>query len=609
MARKNGAKQPALEAAATLPNKLGFDFSSAPRLRKLSTSELRALSRNHKAASNAAVPAKRNGALLYARVSSDESAESNLSIPDQLKKLHKFCDETERHVRHVYKDEGISAYLQVTRPQFEQMIADVRAGKYPDVGSIIVFAMSRFFRRSADFDIIEKKLKLRGVEIISITQTFSNDSGGFISKRITTMFDEYHSIQTSIHVKRTKRELALQGYWPGGVVRHGFKLVNVENGRKRIQVDEIEEAFVRNVFDLAEYGDGRGPMGVKAIVNWTSENGHLTRNGSSFSTNAIHRMLTFEGYKGTYPYGINPSPDAFNAPPEEIIYLQVRPIIEPQRFERLQQLLESKNPRESAAKTLSSPLLLAGVVVCKCGGRLTLRTGTSKTGKIHRYYHCCKHNRLGVRGCSGISVPEALLDDVVMTALTERVLASGHLSDLLQSLFDRHARELEESDAALPALIARQAASDAALKGLYATARAVPEAAEEKNYQEDLSKALREAKLVERALEKANSTRVEQPKVTPERIEAFARKVKDLLHGDNSAVAKQVLQSIVSRVEVTDGAIVIMGENEQLHRLVAEGTGGDGGSDGTPRVRGYVRRWRESGFLSLRRKLPSPFKL
>jgi hypothetical protein len=131
------------------------------------------------------------------------------------------------------------------------------------------------------------------------------------------------------------------------------------------------------------------------------------------------------------------------------------------------------------------------------------------------------------------------------------------------------------------------------LKGLYATARAVPEAAEEKNYQEDLSKALREAKLVERALQKANSTRVEQPKVTPEKIEAFARKVKDLLHGHNSAVAKQVLQSIVSQVEVTDEKVVIMGENEQLRRLVAaEGTGGDGGSDGTPRVRGYVRRWR-----------------
>jgi hypothetical protein len=43
-----------------------------------------------------------------------------------------------------------------------------------------------------------------------------------------------------------------------------------------------------------------------------------------------------------------------------------------------------------------------------------------------------------------------------------------------------------------------------ALKGLYATAEAVPEAAEEENYKQNLSNALREAKLVERACIKAS---------------------------------------------------------------------------------------------------------
>ena len=247
-----------------------------PRAHKLGTSERRALSRNPQTAGRGAAPAERKVALSYGRVSSDDSAESNLSIPDQLKKLRKFCEDTDRQVRHVYVDEGISAYLQVIRPQFEQMIADVLGGKYPDVSSLVVFAMSRFFRRSADFAIIEQQLNAHGVEIISITQTFSNDSGGFISKRITTMFDEYHSIQTSIHVKRSKPEMAHQGYWPGGVPRHGFGLVPADNGRNRIEVDEVEEILVKKVFHLAEYGDGDGPMGVKAIVNWTQRNGALT---------------------------------------------------------------------------------------------------------------------------------------------------------------------------------------------------------------------------------------------------------------------------------------------------------------------------------------------
>jgi site-specific DNA recombinase len=595
MGRKKTPKQATLDATtATFQDNVGLVRSTTSRSRKLGTSERRALSRNPQTAGRGAAPAERKGALLYGRVSSDDSAESNLSIPDQLKKLRKFCEDTDRQVRHVYVDEGISAYLQVIRPQFEQMIADVLGGKYPDVSSIVVFAMSRFFRRSADFAIIEQQLNAHGVEIISITQTFSNDSGGFISKRITTMFDEYHSIQTSIHVKRSKREMAHQGYWPGGVPRHGFRLVPADNGRNRIEVDEVEEVLVKKVFHLAEYGDGDGPMGVKAIVNWTQRNGVLTRYGAPFSMQAIHRMLTFEGYNGGgYPHGVDPSPDAFNSAPEQIIYLPVRAIIEPEHFERLQQLLESRNPRMNAAKTVSSPLLLAGVAVCKCNGALTLRTGTSTTGKVHRYYHCSKKNRLGIAGCAGICIPEHLLDDAVMTAVAERVLAPSHLSSLLQKLFDLHTKEEGERDAVLPALRARKAASDKALKGLYATAEAVPEAAEETNYQQNLTNALREAKLVERALQQAESVRAAKPVVTPQKIEAFSRSAKELLHGSNRAIAKQALQSIVVRVEVTDETIRILGENDQLSRLVAsEGSDPEDGSDPAPGVRGYVRRWR-----------------
>jgi hypothetical protein len=50
------------------------------------------------------------------------------------------------------------------------------------------------------------------------------------------------------------------------------------------------------------------------------------------NASAIHRVLTFEGYKGTQPHGVNPSPDPFGASSEWIQHLPVRPIIEPERF-------------------------------------------------------------------------------------------------------------------------------------------------------------------------------------------------------------------------------------------------------------------------------------
>ena len=93
------------------------------------------------------------------------------------------------------------------------------------------------------------------------------------------------------------------------------------------------------------------------------------------------------------------------------------------------------------------------------------------------------------------------------------------------------------------------------------TARAVPEATEDKNYQESLANGLREAKLVERALQQAESIRAAKPAV-PAKIEAFSSSAREIVHGSNRAIAKHALQSIVARVEVTDETIRILEENE-----------------------------------------------
>ena len=94
------------------------------------------------------------------------------------------------------------------------------------------------------------------------------------------------------------------------------------------------------------------------------------------------------------------------------------------------------------------------------------------------------------------------------------------------------------------------------------TARAVPEATEDKNYQESLASGLREAKLVERALQQAESIRAAKPADTPAKIEAFSSSAREIVHGSNRAIAKHALQSIVARVEVTDETIRILEENE-----------------------------------------------
>lgn len=59
----------------------------------------------------------------YARVSHEESAESGLSIPQQLDNIRAFCRQKGWEVIAEFKDEGASAYRESEdRPAFRQMI-------------------------------------------------------------------------------------------------------------------------------------------------------------------------------------------------------------------------------------------------------------------------------------------------------------------------------------------------------------------------------------------------------------------------------------------------------------------------------------------------------
>ena len=81
----------------------------------------------------------------------------------------------------------------------------------------------------------------------------------------------------------------------------------------------------------------------------------------------------------------------------EHVFANVPEIIEPAMFERVQGLLKQRNPRVTPPRVVTGPILLTGLAICAtCRGAMTLRTGTSKTGKVHRYYSCSTCARQGL---------------------------------------------------------------------------------------------------------------------------------------------------------------------------------------------------------------------
>jgi Recombinase zinc beta ribbon domain len=85
--------------------------------------------------------------------------------------------------------------------------------------------------------------------------------------------------------------------------------------------------------------------------------------------------------------------------------------------------LHARGPKVVAPRVTTGPVLLTGLAVCaSCHGAMTSRTGTSKTGAVHRYYTCSTCMRKGKTACKGRSIPMVRLDTLVSTHLAERWL-------------------------------------------------------------------------------------------------------------------------------------------------------------------------------------------
>ena len=282
-------------------------------------------------------------------------------------------------------------------------------------------SFSRFFRDAFGLEFYVRKLAKHGVRLVSITQELGDDPAQVMMRQVIALFDEYQSKENAKHVLRSMKENARQGYWNGARPPFGYQAVEVERRgsriKKKLAIDPVEAETVRLIFRLFLEGDGRsGPMGVKAIAVWLNTHGFRTRGGATWGLGPVHALLTHPVYAGRMRFNHMEARSGRRKGASEQVFADVPAIVEPATFEQVQSLLKARNPRVTAPRVVTGPILLTGLAVCAtCRGAMTLRTGTSRTGKVHRYYTCSSCARHGRTACKGRSIRMDKLDSLVTT--------------------------------------------------------------------------------------------------------------------------------------------------------------------------------------------------
>lgn len=533
-------------------------------------------------------------AALYLRVSTPNQAEHDLSIPDQRRQLEGFCLARGWDVAEVFVEPGVSG-TDDRRPAFQEMI-DAGLAKPPAFDVIVVHSFSRFFRDQFQFEFYLRKLAKNDVRIVSITQILGNDPMSEMMRKIMTLFDEYQSKETAKHTLRAMNENARQGFWNGARPPIGYRVVAAEQRgtkiKKKLEVDPLYADVVRRMFRLALVGvDGSGPMGVMAITTWLNENNIRTRYGGRWGKGTVHQVLTRTTYIGQHRFNRYDAKKGRPKPEAEHAIMEVPSIISIAEFEAVQRSLKARSPKMMPPRAVGGSTLLTGICFCaSCGGAMTLRTGTSRSGREYRYYTCATRAVKGKTGCPGITIPMDRLNTAVVEHLEKRLLDPVRLEVMMGKLIDRREEWVTQRRLHVAELERRATEADTKLARLY-------EAIE--NGLVDMGDPSLKSRITEltaiRDQARGDAERavahIEQisPEITAESLRVFALAMRRKLRNGDGAYARNHIRAVAQRVDVISKTeVCIRGSRTELLRTLTAASGVEAAVLGT---RGFGPKW------------------
>ncbi len=530
-------------------------------------------------------------AALYLRVSTGRQAEGDVSLPSQRDLTSRYCEREGWTIVDEYVEPGLSG-TDDRRPAFQAMIERACDADHPyDV--IVVHAFSRFFRDGAAMELTIRKLRKHGVELVSTTQPTGADPSQEMMRQIIGIFDEYTSKENGRNVSRSMLENARQNFWNGATPPLGYRVVEAERRgqkiKKKLEIDPVEQEVVQLIFRLYADGDPKTntpPLGIKGICQWLNGRGFRTKRGGAFGIGPVHLILTNTAYVGRWKYNVRSAKTGEKKPESEVVEIAIPPIINEPLFDRVQAKLAANNPKVTPPRVVNGPILLTGLATCgHCGGGMTQRTGTSRSGKLYCYYACASRAQKGSTACKGNSMPMQRLDQSVLDALKDQLFSRERLAEMLCKLSERKAARSVAISNRLVSLQAEVAASEQKLKRLYQSiADGIVELDDLLGEQIAILKADREK--AKAALDRAKAQGSINVTIDAEKVEAFSRLMTGMLANPDTPVLKPYLRSIIGKIIVDEMTVRILGSKDVLAAAVT------GKYSARQNVRGFVPEWR-----------------
>ncbi len=348
---------------------------------------------------------------IYTRVSTELQIDG-YSLEAQKERLKREAKHRGMQIVGEYSDEGKSGKNINGRPEFKQMLADIKSSK-DDVDYVLVFKLSRFGRNAADTLNSLQYMEDYGVNLLCVEDNI--DSAGAAGKLIISVLASVAEIERSNIQEQTmagRKQKARDGKWNGGFAPYGYKLVAKDGEKSKVlEIDDTEAELIRLIYKKFLEG-----MGIGNVAKWLNENGYtkkIRQNGSVSLISAafVKGVLDNPVYAGKIAYGrrktekIEGTRNEFHVVKQDrdsykLYQGQHEAIIDEDTWYRAQAKRMKNAFKREKTHSLEHEHILSGLVKCpKCGASMYgVVNRKKKKGSDEFYtdmwYYLCKNRKM-----------------------------------------------------------------------------------------------------------------------------------------------------------------------------------------------------------------------
>ena len=382
---------------------------------------------------------------LYCRLSKDDGTNNeSMSISTQKTMLKDYAKRNGFLNCQFYVDDGYSG-TNYDRPAFRQLIEDIQDG---EVSTLITKDLSRLGRNYLETGTyIEVFFPNHNVRYIAINDGVDSiDNAQMDITPFRNIINEMYAKDTSRKIKSALHARRMQGKYMATTAPFGYQ--KDEKDHNHLVIDEVTAPVVELIFSIAEEGVGlhticnrlRKAKVIKPSFYKKEMFERYTDEEKMYDwdTAYVSKILRNPVYAGNLTVAERPTKTMRSKKRQyipyaerEVIYGTHEPIIEQNRWNTVQKILDGRPPviEESSS---GYDNIFRGVIKCAdCGSAMLAKVEQKRkrNNVLDKTFYCCtKYRKFGKEGCSAHTIEARTVHEVVLAdiqkhagqALTDR---------------------------------------------------------------------------------------------------------------------------------------------------------------------------------------------